>query len=181
MSRKSPAQLDREIQEALSSGSPPAGSRRASRFLHGSKRELPVGDTLQARPNQGWFRPEIEQAMEERRPAGAPSRLASFFLVDRRELLRSAGAPTDYVYRVTPVGPLGKYHQGWMGEVYEAMIPFLRHRAPEEEKEAAAPKLARVPGWVDNYWRGVPYRHRPNQARTTWEFLAPTVRIDAAV
>jgi hypothetical protein len=143
-------------------------------FYHGSRRPLPVGVTLRARTSEGHFRKSIEDAMEEARPAGVPSRLSSFFLVDGRDLIRDAGGSTDYVYRVTPVGVYSKHHNGWMGSVYDAMIPFLRHGASQEEKDEATPKLVHIGEWAHNYWEGVPYRHRPRQAK----FLAPEIVIE---
>ncbi len=147
-------------------------------LFHGAANPLPVGSTLQARTNTGWFPAPIESALERGRPSHLPSRLSSFFLVDDPTLIRAAGGPTDYVYRVTPVGTCSKHHHGWMGNVYDAMIPFIRHRAPQEEKDAATPKLMHLEEWIRNYWNGVPYRHRPGQAETTWEFLAPAIIVD---
>jgi hypothetical protein len=142
---------------------------------------MEVGATLKARETQGWFPEAIEGAMEAGRPSDVPSRLSSFFLVDDPRLIRDAGGPTDYVYRVKPVGLYSKHHHGWMGAVYEVMIPFIRHRAPQEEKDAAAPRMIHIGEWVHNYWEGVPYRHRPGQARTTWEFLAPEITIEEEI
>lgn len=147
----------------------------------GTRRRATLGERLRARTKEGWFRKEIEDAMEEGRPSGVPSRLSSFFLVDDPGLIGAAGGPTDYVYRVKPIGLYSKHHQGWMDNVYSAMIPFLRHGALQDEKDAAAPNLVHVGEWVHNYWEGVPYRHRPGQAKTTWEFLAPEISIEEEI
>ncbi len=146
-------------------------------FYHGSSQRMEVGATLTAREIEGWFPRPIEDAMEEGRPQGVPSRLSSFFLVDDPGLIRAAGGSTEYVYRVKPVGLYSKHHHGWMGNVYNVMIPFIRHRAPQEEKDAATPQLVHIGEWVHNYWEGVPYRRRAGQAKTTWEFLAPEISI----
>lgn len=150
-------------------------------LYHGSRQRLPVGETLRARANEGSFSRRIEAAVEEGRPPGVPSRLASFFLVEDRSLIAQAGGTPDYVYRVTPIGVYSKHHQGWLGNVYRAMIPFVRHGASQEEKDDAAPQLVHVGEWVNNYWEGVPYRHRMGQAASTWEFLAPEIVVEEEV
>ena len=147
-------------------------------FYHGSRHRLPVGEVLRARTNEGWFRKPIEEAVEEGRLAAVPSRLSSFFLVDDRKEISVAGGSTDYVYRVKPIGVYSKHHHGWLGNVYDAMMPFIRHGARQEEKDAATPMLVHIGEWVHNYWEGVPYRHRPNQAKSTWEFLAPEILVE---
>lgn len=142
---------------------------------------MDVGAILKARANEGWFRKEIEDAMEEGRPKAVPSRLSSFFLVDDPKLIAIAGGSTDYVYRVKPIGVYSKHHQGWMGNVYNVMIPFIRSGASQAERDEVAPELVHVGEWVHNYWEGVPYRHRPGQAKTTWEFLAPEISIEEEI
>lgn len=178
-------QLEEEVaQIARASDDPPhttlarQASICGSVLFHGSSKPLPTGTVLQAWTNQGWFPEPIEAAMERGRPSGAPSRLSSFFLVDDRKQLRDAGAPMDYVYRVTPVGVCSKHHHGWMGNVYNVMIPFIRHQAPQEEKDAATPQLVHLDEWIWNYWAGAPYHHRPGQAKSTWEFLAPAIIVE---
>lgn len=81
-----------------------------------------------------------------------------------------------FVYAVRPMGVYSKHHFGWMGLVYDTLIPFCRHQAPEEEKESAAPDLLRLPEWVHNYWEGVPYRS-PSKDRPVWEYLAPEILV----
>jgi hypothetical protein len=147
----------------------------------GTGRQARVGQTLKARTKEGWFRKEIEDAMEAGRPEGVPSRLSSFFLVDDPSLVGLAGGSTDYVYRVAPIGVYSKHHQGWMGNVYDAMMPFIRHGASQGEKDAAAPLLVHIGEWVHNYWEGISYQHRPSQAKNTWEFLAPMILIEEEV
>jgi hypothetical protein len=147
-------------------------------MFHGSSKPLPVGAKIRAWSNQGWFPSQIEDIVEKGRPHGMPSRLSSFFLVQDRKELRDAGAPMDYVYQVTPTDGCTKHHYGWMGNVYRTMIPFIRHRAPQEEKDEATPQLVHLDEWIRNYWEGVPYRHRPGQAKSSWEFLAPEIVVD---
>jgi hypothetical protein len=146
------------------------------RFYHGAHSRKAVGEIRKARRTDGWFPKPIEDAMEEGRPHGVPSRLSSYFLVDDPDVIETAGGSTDYVYLVEPQGTYSKHHSGWMDNVYDAMIPFLRH-GDQEEKDAAAPKLVHIAEWVHNYWEGVPYRHRPGQAKTVWEYLAPEILI----
>lgn len=149
-------------------------------FYHGSRSRIPVGVELRARVNAGWFPKIIEDAVEAGRPPEVPSRLSSFFLVDDRKLIAVAGGSTDYIYRVTPVGLYSKNHHGWMGNVYSTIIPFIRQGGDriEDEKAAAAQDFIHIGEWVHNYWEGVPYRARPGQAKTAWEYLAPTIFVN---
>lgn len=155
----------------------------AIQFYHGSRTRIPVGRELTARTNAGWFPKTIEDAVEAGRPPGVPSRLSSFFLVDERKLITVAGGSTDYIYRVTPVGLYSKNHHGWMGNVYSTIIPFIRQGGDrhEEEKYAASLDFIHIGEWVHNYWDGVPYQHRPRQAPTSWEYLAPVVFVEEEI
>jgi hypothetical protein len=147
-------------------------------LYHGSGKQLDVGARMKARTKEGTFPRPIELVMEAARPQGVPSRLSSFFLVERPEDVRDSGGSSDYIYEVVPIGLYSKHHFGWMSRVYNALIPFVRHRAPEEEKDAAAPLLLHLAEWSNNYWEGVPYRAPSREPRTVWEFLAPEILVE---
>ena len=143
----------------------------------GSSGELVVGSAYKARQTEGHFLRPIELVMEASRPANTPSRMGAFFLVKTPDEIETAGGNTNFVYAVKPIGVYSKHHFGWMGRVYNAMVPFCRHRAPDEEKDRAAPQLLHLAEWADNYWEGIPYRAPAGEPPTVWEYLAPEIMV----
>lgn len=134
------------------------------KFYHGSMEQLPVGTVLKPRRDyeQSWGSTDFYAALERYRPEGMLSHSKSVFMCDNPDDVDLAGGGTEWLFTVTPIGPVQKHDMNWSSEI-SSLIGDGRSIDSLEVKLAA-----------ENYWNGIPH---PNEQ--VWEYLAPAAKIIA--
>lgn len=138
-------------------------------YYHGSYKTFPVGFQLTPQSDgyvMGSGMDEIERAahhmcealIEQYRPAGAPKRTASVYLVTDPDEIDAAGGYSDNVYVVEPNGPVWKANLHWYSELYNVCF--------DDEPDEDAERLA------NNYWNAL-----PSGNNTLYEYLCPSATI----
>lgn len=125
-----------------------AATGGANTFVHGSPKPLSLGAVFKARPFVSEFAHRIsvdgisvEDFFESQRPSGAVSRLKCVYAGLHARDLNKAGASTDYVYLVAPVGKVTKAHWGW----FSLVLGLIGDKEPLKGNETARM-------YAKNYW-----------------------------
>jgi hypothetical protein len=104
--------------------------------------------------------------VDQQRPAGAPSRLAAFFLTDDPAHNEALGAMSSRYYRVEPVGVSLRVDYDWLMHAKELFLESrqARHLGTRERRELTE--------LVDRYWSG-----RKSSSFRAWEWIAPRIYV----
>ncbi len=120
----------------------------AETYVHGSPKPLSLGAVFKARPFVSEFANRIsvdgvsiEDFFESHRPSGAVPRLNCVYAGLHAEDLNKAGASTDYVYLVTPVGKTTTAHWGW----FQLVLGLIWEKQPLKGN-------AKAEKYVKSYW-----------------------------
>jgi len=129
------------------------------KFFHASGDYLPVGTILMPRPDysQRWGHTDFYPVLERYRPAHCLSHAHAVFMCDSGEVLDAAGAATEWVFEVKPLGPVSRHDMNFSAAVSCALS--------EGQSEAVVADLAR------QYWMGVA------GGDPLWEYLTSSARI----
>jgi len=132
-------------------------------YYHGSMQKLPVGTILTPRDDyeDNWGRVPFYNALELYRPKGQLPHRSAVFMTSDEEDIDLAGGGTDWIFQVTPLGPVQKHDLNWSSEISALYDNGYSIESPEVIEAAG------------NYWNGVPH-HNEN----VWEFLTPKARIN---
>jgi tRNA uridine 5-carbamoylmethylation protein Kti12 len=130
-------------------------------FFHSSAKYIKNNTIL--RPHADSYVKQIdneflEKLMEKYRPSDKLSRYDSVFLVDDMDLLDDAGASTDFIYTVEPIGNIEKSDLAWYTEV---------QIVDEDDTEL-------IKEYVENYWNGVPFT---DSSASLFEYRVPAAKI----
>lgn len=145
---------------------------KTNNFFHASNSEFEVGRVYYAKKGKGSsFGRKFENVVEKFRPKNMPSRKQSFFLVKRAGDLDAAGGEGQYIYTVH-APKFTKHHFGWLGRVFYALYGY-------DGPVAKSPHYSDIVEWIENYWRGKPYKYDPkvDSGDSVWEYLAPKIKI----
>lgn len=131
-------------------------------LYHGSYQELPVGTILTARDDyeNDWQDTDFYKPLEMYRPPDKLSHKQSVFMCDNPDDIDFAGAATDWLFTVVPIGPLQRHDMNWSSEI-SSLVGLGYPIDSTEIKDAA-----------EAYWSG---EESPNEV--VWEYLAPKAKI----
>lgn len=145
-------------------------------FYHGTHPgNLKTGQVLKARKNEGSFEDEIlyfprgdidvESFVERYRPKNMISRKKAIFMTKKVSTIGRAGGDKRCIYKVEPVGEVGRHHFGWFQEIL--------HHADEDIDEEDWPMVMKIlVGYAKNYWSG-----KSKRSGDTWEYLVSAVKV----
>lgn len=116
--------------------------------------------------------PQIENALSAAKPATAPSRSASVFMLENLDFSRCGLATSGYIYRVEPLEKVNRFDLSWIGDMQKAL---LKKKYPPQ----GSGLLKDYPDWsitlVDfgcaSYWSGLASND------PVWEILTSRFRI----
>lgn len=141
--------------------------QRPEKFYHGSYENFfQAGDELCALPasyEKNWAGTGFYDVLEHYRPKDKLAHKHAVFMVDNIDDVDNAGAPTDAIYEVEPIGDVQRYDMNWSTEI-SGIIAC---------DGAEAWHTDRVKGIAEAYWSGLPYPDRDS----VWEYLAPRMKI----
>ena len=136
---------------------------RASEFItespkylyHGSYQKLPIGTILTARDDyeNDWQNTNFYKPLEMYRPSDKLSHKQSVFMCDNPDDIDLAGAATDWLFTVIPMGPLQRHDMNWSSEI-SSLVDLGYPLDSIEIKDAA-----------EAYWSG---EESPNEV--VWEY-----------
>ena len=123
-------------------------------YLHGSKKEFPVGFVLTPQ-SDGYVHANygdasdaqirvIEKLIEKYRPSHMISRYQSVFLAPSIPAITQAGGDTTHIYEIEPIGECEKACLWWYAE-FETNIVGATSIHPATAKK-----------WALNYWNATP-------------------------
>jgi tRNA uridine 5-carbamoylmethylation protein Kti12 len=130
-------------------------------YYHGSYDMLDNGTILKPHDEsytKKYDNSYLEKIMEKYRPVDKLSRYDSVFLVDDMDSLDDAGASTDFIYSVEPIGNVEKSDLAWYTEV---------QMVDEDDTEL-------MKEYVENYWNGVPFT---DSSSSVFEYRVPAAKI----
>lgn len=131
-------------------------------YYHGSEIKLPVGTILKPRPGyeKRWGHTDFYRILEMYRPSDKLSHNNSVFMCDNPDDVDLAGAATEWLFTVVPLGPVQKHDMNYSSEI--SSLISLDHDFDSEEVMDAA----------HDYWAGV---ESPNEP--LWEYLTTSAKI----
>jgi len=132
-------------------------------FFHGSSKEIPVGTILKGRTEQyekDWGFNPWYKILEKYRPKNMISHKDAVFMTDNTDDLELAGAVTDWIFKLKPLGKVERHDVNWNSEI-ESLLSSGHDENSMEVIEAA-----------NNYWSGIPH---PNES--VWEYLTNAAEI----
>jgi len=131
-------------------------------YYHGSYNELPVGTILTPRDDyeNDWQDTNFYAAIEMYRPTDKLAHKQSVFMCDNPDDVDLAGAATDWLFTVVPIGEVQRHDMNWLSEI-SSLVDLGFPLDSDEIKDAA-----------EAYWSG---EESPNEV--VWEYLTPSAKI----
>ena len=149
-------------------------------LLHGSSNELPVGTVLTPQPGYGarWGEMLSYMVLEMFRPKDALAHDQAVFMVDNLNDIDNAGASTDYIYAVQPMGKVSQHDLNHHSMIESA---FDSREFRDVNPSFLEQTLAQNPGAKQilqnlalSYWMGDENEWGEDPV---WEYLAPKAKI----
>lgn len=143
-------------------------------FFHMSSAKFGIGDTLSG-TGIGKIDPEIEAALEARRPPIIPRRHDSIFMRQSTDFSTCGIKSPGFIYRVKPQGRILRFDLKWIGEMQKAQ---LKRKYPDIQVGFSG-----YPDWSASlveeccreYWSG------SGTSLPDWEFLAASCEVTEIV
>jgi hypothetical protein len=140
-------------------------------YLHGSQHELMPGTLLTPRGEaMAGVDDDIEQVLEQARPADRPKRGAVIYMARDMRTLENVARNADFIYVVTPASKVLRLDGAWINRLWQLFA--------ENEEDLANPMIVRqAQRYAAGYWSGrrCPAYRMGHEA--IWEYMTAQARV----